>query len=67
MTNFLILEYFLSFEAMGFEVAVEPLRVEHGFIQLPKTPGLGVELNEEALARYQYKEFPKRSIARYLA
>ena len=67
MTNFLILEYFVSFETMGFEVAIEPLRVEKGFIRLPKTPGLGVELKEEALARYQYKEFPKRSIERYLA
>lgn len=66
MTNFLILEYFLSFEGIGFEIAIEPLRVEQGFIRLPKTPGLGVELKEEALARHQYKEFPKRSIARYL-
>jgi galactonate dehydratase len=66
MTNFLILEYFLSFEGIGFEIAIEPLKVEQGFIRLPKTPGLGVELKEEALARHQYKEFPKRSIARYL-
>ena len=67
MTNFLILEYFVSFEAMGFEVAVEPLRVEKGVIRLPKTPGLGVELKEKALAQYQYKEFPKRPMERYLA
>jgi galactonate dehydratase len=67
MTNFLILEYFLSFEAMGLEVANEPLKVEKGFIRLPKTPGLGVELKEEALTQHRYKEFPKRSIARYLA
>jgi galactonate dehydratase len=66
MTNFLILEYFVSFEAMGFEVAVEPLRVEKGVIRLPKTPGLGVELKEKALAQYQYKEFPKRPMERYL-
>jgi galactonate dehydratase len=66
MTNFLILEYFLNFEAVSGEIAVKPLRAENGFIQLPKTPGLGVELKEEALARYHYQEFPKRSIARYL-
>ncbi|MCW4037961.1 MAG: mandelate racemase/muconate lactonizing enzyme family protein [Candidatus Bathyarchaeota archaeon] len=66
MTNFLILEYFLNFEAMSGEIAVEPLRAKQGFIRLPKTPGLGVELKEEALARYHYQEFPKRSIARYL-
>jgi galactonate dehydratase len=67
MTNFLILEYFVSFEAMGFKIAVEPLRIEKGFIRLPKTPGLGVELKEKALAQYQYKEFPKRPMERYLA
>ena len=67
MTNFLILEYFVSFEAMGFKIAVEPLRVEKGFIRLPKTPGLGVEIKEKALAQYQYKEFPKRPMERYLA
>jgi galactonate dehydratase len=67
MPNFLILEYFLSFEAMGREVAVEPLRVEDGVIRLPTAPGLGVELKEEALTRHPYQPFPKRSIAHYLA
>jgi len=67
MPNFLILEYFLSFEAMGRDVAVEPLRVEDGVIRLPTAPGLGVELKEEALTRHPYQQFPKRSIARYLA
>jgi galactonate dehydratase len=67
MPNFLILEYFLSFEAMGREVAVEPLRVEDGVIRLPTAPGLGVELKEEALTRHPYQPFPKRGITRYLA
>jgi len=66
MTNFLILEYFLFFESMGSDIAVNPLRVEDGYIRLTTTPGLGLELNETALARYEYKEFPKREIARYL-
>jgi len=60
MTNFLILEYFIFFESIGNKIAVNPLRVENGFIRLPTTPGLGLELNEEALAHYKYKEFPKR-------
>jgi galactonate dehydratase len=67
MTNFLILEYFLSFESMGRQIAVDPFRVEEGYIRLPTTPGLGLELDEEALARNTYKEFPKREIDHYLA
>jgi len=67
MTNFLIMEYFPRFEPMGFDIAVNPLRVENGYIQLPTSPGLGIELKEEALDRYEYKKFPKRKIPRYLA
>jgi galactonate dehydratase len=66
MTNFLIMEYFPGFEPMGFDIAANPLKVENGYIQLPTSPGLGIELKEEALNKYKYKEFPKRKIPRYL-
>jgi len=66
MTNFLILEYFLFFEPLAQEIAINHPRVEDGYIRLPGEPGLGLELNEAALGRYEYKEFPKREIARYL-
>jgi L-alanine-DL-glutamate epimerase-like enolase superfamily enzyme len=32
--------------------------VEDGFIALPTAPGLGIDLDEEALARFPYREFP---------
>jgi len=67
MTNFLIMEYPLGFERLGFEIAVNPLRVENGLIQLPRAPGLGVELDEERLREHSYREFPKRTIPRYLS
>jgi galactonate dehydratase len=60
--NFLITEYFVNFEPRGLEVAVPPLRVEAGYIALPRTPGLGIDLDEEALARHAYREFPSRTI-----
>lgn len=66
MTNFLIMEYPIGFEPMGFDISVNPLRVENGYIPLPTGPGLGIELKEEALDRYKYKEFPKRKMPRYL-
>ena len=62
MPNFLITEYFLNFEPVGNEIAIEPFRVEGGYIALPTGPGLGIDLDEDALARHPYKEFPKRSL-----
>jgi len=63
--NFLITEYFVNFTAKGNEISVNPLTVENGYIKLPTGPGLGVELNEEALIRNPYREFPKRSLRHY--
>jgi galactonate dehydratase len=60
--NFLITEYFVNFEARAAEVAVAPFRVEHGYLTVPTAPGLGIELREDVLARYAYREFPPRSI-----
>ena len=60
--NFLITEYFVNFEAVGKEVAINPLVAEHGCLTLPTTPGLGIDINEEALARYAYQEFRQRTI-----
>ena len=60
--NFLITEYFVNFEERGAEIAVEPLRVDGGYITLPQGPGLGVELRQEALERHPYREFPLRNL-----
>lgn len=63
--NFLITEYFVNFEERGAEITVEPLRVEGGSIALPQGPGLGVELRQEVLERYPYREFPLRRLPTY--
>ena len=60
--NFLITEYFVNFEERGAEIAVEPLRVDNGYIALPQGPGLGVELRQDVLERYPYREFPLRRL-----
>jgi galactonate dehydratase len=62
MPNFLITEYFVNFEARAQEVATAPFQVDHGYIALPTTPGLGIELRQEVLARYPYREFPLRGL-----
>ena len=33
---------------------MEPLKVENGYIKVPDSPGIGVELNEEAARKYHY-------------
>ena len=62
MPNFLITEYFVNFAEPGNEIAEEPFLVQDGAIALPVCPGLGLELDEEALARHPYREFPARSL-----
>ena len=65
MPNFLITEYFVSFEERGRELARVPFEVSNGFIALPTAPGLGVELDEAALRRYPLGERRARHIRQY--
>ena len=44
----------------GRQVA-QPLEIKDGYIALPEAPGLGVEIDEAALARYPYQQFGKRA------
>jgi L-alanine-DL-glutamate epimerase-like enolase superfamily enzyme len=54
------MEYPVSWEPFANEIARNPLQVENGAIALPTAPGIGLDLNEEALARYPYKG-PRRT------
>jgi L-alanine-DL-glutamate epimerase-like enolase superfamily enzyme len=62
MPNFLITEYFVNFEGLGKEIARPPMLQEGGYITLPTTPGLGLDLDEDALRAHGYEHFRKRSI-----
>jgi galactonate dehydratase len=61
MPNFLITEYFVNLEEWGRGVADQPFEVKDGYIELPRRPGLGLELDEAALDRSPYTPFPPRS------
>jgi galactonate dehydratase len=65
MPNFLITEYFVNFEGLGKEIARPPLLQKDGYVQLPTTPGLGIDLDEDALRAHGYEHFPKRNIRQY--
>ncbi len=63
MPNFIITEYFVNFEAIGKEIARQPFTVEDSFITLPETPGLGIDLDEDALNQRPYTQRPRRLLA----
>jgi galactonate dehydratase len=65
MPNFLITEYFVSFEERGRELARTPFEVADGYLPLPTAPGLGIELDEAALRRYPLGERRPRRIRQY--
>ncbi len=50
--NFKILEYHPDDTAPRSEVLKEPLMVKDGYIPVPNKPGLGIELDEEAMRKY---------------
>ena len=62
MPNFIITEYFVNFEKKGLEVATPGFTVTDSHIELPNTPGLGIDLNEEALLANPYYQRPERNI-----
>ena len=63
MPNFLITEYFVNFEAVGREIAHQAFTVEDSFITLPDAPGLGIDLDEQALQQRPYLPRPRRDLA----
>lgn len=62
MPNFLITEYFVNFEPLGNEINRTPFVVENSYITLPTAPGLGVDLDEDALRRRPYSQRTLRSL-----
>ncbi len=52
--NFLIQEGIQTWGGFHSEILKEPIRWEEGYILPPTKPGLGVELNEEVVAKHSY-------------
>jgi len=53
--NFLILEGIERWQGFHAELLMKPIRWEDGYVIPPVEPGLGVELNEEVIARHPYR------------
>ncbi|MEM7407623.1 MAG: mandelate racemase/muconate lactonizing enzyme family protein [Pseudomonadota bacterium] len=63
MPNFLITEYFVNFEETGSAISDAPFVVEDSHIALPERPGLGIDLDEQALLARPYQQRPLRNLA----
>ncbi len=55
LSNFLILEYLPDDDERRSALVDEPMKLVDGYLQLPEKPGLGIDLNEEALRQYPFK------------
>jgi muconate cycloisomerase len=49
-------------QGLAEDVAVEPLRIEDGHVEVPERPGLGIEVDERRVRRWQH-EFTARKVA----
>lgn len=59
--NFIVLEYTPDDRPPRRDLVQEPLVVRDGYIELPTKPGLGIELNEEALKQYPFRSWRRTS------
>jgi galactonate dehydratase len=62
--NFAILEYHPDDAGPRGEILEDPLVVKDGHVALPTKPGLGIELNEEAIRKYPYKPWRRTNAIR---
>jgi galactonate dehydratase len=55
--NFLILEYHADDASPRRDLVDEPIKLVNGYLELPEKPGLGIDLNEEALGKFPFRSW----------
>jgi galactonate dehydratase len=63
--NFRIAEYFVNFADLCRDIATESLGVQDGWVELPTSPGLGVDLDVEKLRAHPHQEATHRGFRQY--
>jgi len=63
--NFRITEYFVNFEDLCREIATASLTMQDGWIDLPTTPGLGIDIDTEKLRAHPHHEATHRGFRQY--
>jgi len=62
MPNFIITEYFLPFVDFCDTISPNQLKPKNGYIELPTAPGLGIDVDEQALKKHPAKVYPQRKL-----
>jgi galactonate dehydratase len=62
MPNFIITEYFLPFVEWGDKISPNQLKPKNGYIDLPTAPGLGIDIDEQAVKAHPAKVYPARKL-----
>lgn len=65
ITNFTIAELFVNLLEPIRPIVRQGLAIEPGWVDLPTTPGLGVDLDREALLERPYGELPGKPLRQY--
>lgn len=60
--NFLILEYRIDSEGPSRDLLLKPFTLRDGYLEVPDTPGLGIELNEQAFEGRPLKTWRRQRI-----
>jgi len=63
--NFRIAEYFVNFADLCQDISKQPLAMQDGWIELPTSPGLGVDLDVEKLRTHPHQETTHRGFRQY--
>lgn len=63
--NFIIAECFINRLTACDEIATSAIKVEVGWAEVPKLPGLGIDIDVERLRKYPYKEYPPKGLRHY--
>jgi len=63
--NFRITEYFVNFQDLCREIATAPLTMQDGWIDLPTTPGLGIDIDVDKLRAHPHHEATHRGFRQY--
>jgi galactonate dehydratase len=61
-TNFFILEYVSDDKPPRSEVVPRPVQLNNGYLEIPTKPGIGVDLDEHAMAKYPYATWDRRTV-----
>ena len=58
-TTFLIQEYHVDTDGPRRDLVLEPYKLVDGYLELPNKPGLGIDLNEDYVAKHPYEPWKR--------